>query len=268
MGSSRHRRAACVLLFTTALILTAVGQASAAGRLGSQRDPRTATAPSVQGHAQTTGGREPKLPDYLCAKETKGNLYYQPFSADSGDYIIWECVYTPIFKYWWKMRRVGNEQLDEEFDSVNKWVKFGVEKVWQGIVQSAIGRVDLDGNPSNDNVDSIASFDLRGPSGSPIYRTMDVRLLVAVSKGGGPWSACSDTGWQRAPSGSFFWEVKLQYDGPKCKTARYSAWAAGRFLSVSTGQWVTTDWVKTDPISVVVPPPNGPTEHNGSGGSR
>jgi hypothetical protein len=232
-------------------VVTTAGQAGAIEGSGDEQAEGRTAAPGVPPQAAEPDAAA--LPDYVCAEPYEGLLYYQPVSFNSSDYIIWQCVYTPIFKYWWKMRRIGNQQEDEERGDY-KWLKFGAEHVWQGIVQSGFAVIDVDGNPSNDNLDSVASFDLRGPSGSPINRTLATRLLVAVSKQGGPWKACSDTGWEQAPPNTFFWETVLQYgNGPKCGTGRYSAWAAGRFKSVSTGQWVTTDWVKTDPIAVVVP---------------
>jgi hypothetical protein len=251
---ARHRRSLALLLAMSVVVMTA-GQAASSEAPENEKAARVGTAAEPAVRSQVAQPGAAKLPDFPCEERFLGVFYYQPIAFNTSDYIIWQCVHTPIFKYWWKMKRIGNQKEDEGRGDY-KWLKFGVEGVWQGIVQGGFAVIDVDGNPSNDNLDSVASFDLRGPSGSPIYRTLATRLLVAVSKSGGPWNACSDTGWEQAPPNTFFWESKLQYgNGPKCGTGRYSAWAAGRFKSVSTGQWVTTDWVKTDPIAVVVPPP-------------
>lgn len=253
--SARHRRSIGFLL-AMLVVVTTVGQARASEVPADEQAEGAGTAERVAVRSQVADPDDADIPDYICEERFLGVFYYQPVAFNSSDYIIWQCVYTPVFKYWWKMRRIGNQQEDEERGDY-KWLKFGASGVWQGIVQSGFAVIDVDGDPRNDNLDSVASFDLRGPSGSPIYRTLATRLLVAVSKNGGPWNACSDTGWEQAPPNTFFWETILQYgNGPKCGTGRYSAWAAGRFKSVSTGQWVTTDWVKTDPIAVIVPAPS------------
>jgi hypothetical protein len=114
--------------------------------------------------------------------------------------------------------------------------------------------LDADGVHSNDNLDFVGSFDLRGPHGSPLNRTVAVRLLVLHSAtAGSGYTACSDTGWKQAPtSGSHFF-YELQYgNGPKCGNGYYKLWTAGRFKSVSTGDWVTSPWNKGTPIRLPI----------------
>jgi hypothetical protein len=160
---ARRRRSLGLLLAMLVVVATA-GQAGATGAPGDGQETRAGTAGQGAARPQVAEPENLRLPDYACAERYLGLLYYQPVATNTSDYIIWQCVHTPIFKYWWKIKRIGNQQEDEERGDY-KWLKFGAEGVWQGIVQSGFAVIDVDGNPSNDNLDSVASFDLRGPSG-------------------------------------------------------------------------------------------------------
>jgi hypothetical protein len=123
-----------------------------------------------------------------------------------------------------------------------------------GTANEKLGVLDADGNHSNDNLDFVGSFDLRGPHGSPLNRTIAVRLLVLHSSSAGSgYTACSDTGWKQAPTSGSKAFYELQYgNGPKCGNGCYKLWTAGRFKSVATGDWVTSPWDKGNPIRLPI----------------
>ncbi len=200
-------------------------------------------------------------PIYLCdSQDDVGKTYIEWVSVYGSDYIVWECTYFPTWHmYWWRLADIRNAEEDARafYDS---WKRFVGEEVWAGIVQGAIGEIDADGDWRNNNIDSVATFSLRGPNGSPIYRTLGARIIVGVSRNGGQsWDACSDTGWRTSNPDVSAFSTKLQYpDGPKCGVGHYRTQAAGRFKSVSTGQWVTTGWVYT-PMMFAGPPTTPPT---------
>jgi hypothetical protein len=192
-------------------------------------------------------------PLFLCDSDADvGDFYYEYVAPDTSDYIIWECKKTLYFGYWWQIAAIRN--LEEDAKSFSEeWRKWLQEEVWQGLVDVGLARIDRDGNPSNDNLDSVVSFQLHGPSGSPIFRRLGTRIIVGYSgSSSGPFSACSDTGWKTTSSQVSAFSIKLQYgNGGKCGTGYYRLQGAGEFLSASTGQWVKTGWVYSAPIYMV-----------------
>ncbi|HET8659223.1 MAG TPA: hypothetical protein VFM55_09525 [Micromonosporaceae bacterium] len=183
-----------------------------------------------------------------------GRLWTEWISVASSDYIVWECEKGPYFGYWWRIADIRNAEDDAKAFSEN-WKKFVQDEVYQGLVDIGLGLIDLDGNPSNDNLDSVVSFTLHGPSGSPIFRTLGARILVGYSRySSGPFSACSDTGWLTSNPDVSAFSTKLQYgNGGKCGTGFYRLQGSGRFLSQSTGSWVTMPWVYSSPLYVYGP---------------
>jgi hypothetical protein len=174
---------------------------------------------------------EPKdFPVGLCTERNEGQAQPEFLNPNTSDYVVWRCSqYDSQDLYYWKI---------DDFGTANE--KLGV--------------LDADGNHSNDNLDFVGSFDLRGPHGSPLNRTIAVRLLVLHSSSAGSgYTACSDTGWKQAPTSGSKAFYELQYgNGPKCGNGYYKLWTAGRFKSVATGDWVTSPWDKGNPIRLPI----------------
>lgn len=191
------------------------------------------------------------IPPYIaCNSDSEvGDLYIEYVSLYSSDYIVWECEKGPYFGYWWRIAAIRNGEEDAKAFSKD-WKKFVEEEVYQGLVDIGIGIIDRDGNPTNDNMDSVVAFTLHGPNGSPIYRTLGARIIVGYSPySSGPFSACSDTGWKTSNPDVSAFSTKLQYgNGAKCGTGFYRLQGSGRFLSQSTGSWVTMPWVYSAPL--------------------
>jgi len=195
----------------------------------------------------------PHIP-FCDSEDDIGKRYTELVALDSADYVVWECKKGPYFGYFFQIVDYRNAE-DDAREFSEDWSKFLGGEAWQAIVDAGLGIIDTDGNYANDNIDSTVSFQLHGPSGSPIYRTLGARILVGYSRySSGPFGACSDTGWKTsAPNVSAF-SLKLQYgNGGKCGTGYYRLQGAGEFLSVSTGQWTKTGWVYTDPLYVIGP---------------
>lgn len=234
MGSpSQRRRSAGVLLLAIAFALTVASTPVAA-------------APPI----------EPKdFPVGLCTERNEGQAQPEFLNPNTSDYVVWRCSqYDSQDLYYWKIDDFGtaNEKLGE-LDAMEtlKWVSEGV---FIGLVGEGFGVLDADGVHSNDNLDFVGSFDLRGPHGSPLNRTIAVRLLVLHSSSAGSgYTACSDTGWKQAPTSGSRAFYELQYgNGPKCGNGYYKLWTAGRFKSVATGDWVTSPWDKGNPIRLPI----------------
>lgn len=174
---------------------------------------------------------EPKdFPVGLCTERNEGQAQPEFLNPNTSDYVVWRCSqYDSQDLYYWKI---------DDFGTANE--KLGV--------------LDADGVHSNDNLDFVGSFDLRGPHGSPLNRTIAVRLLVLHSSSAGSgYTACSDTGWKQAPTSGSKAFYELQYgNGPKCGNGYYKLWTAGRFKSVATGDWVTSPWDKGNPIRLPI----------------
>jgi hypothetical protein len=186
-------------------------------------------------------------PYWLC--DSEDDLDNPPIvefiSANSSDYILWECRRGPYFGYYWQITGIGNAEEDA-YEFEENWIKFLFGQVAQGLVDVGIGLIDTDGNPTNDNLDAVVSFTLHGPSGSPIFRTLGARIIVGYSSTGpsGPFTACSDTGWRTSNPDVSAFSTKLQYgNGGKCGSGWYRVQGAGQYKSVATGQWEKTGWV-------------------------
>ena len=230
---SQRRRSAGVLLLAIALALT------------------VASAPLAA--AQPDGTTE--FPIGPCAKQYENNTSIEFVAPNTSDYVVWRCSqYDSEDLYYWKIDDFGNanEKLGE-LDAMEtlRWLRDGV---FIGLIGEGFGVIDADGNHSNDNLDFVGSFDLRGPHGSPLNRTIAVRLLVLHSStAGSGYTACSDTGWNQAPTSGSKAFYELQYgNGPKCGNGYYKLWTAGRFKSVATGDWVTSPWDKGTPIRLPI----------------
>lgn len=170
------------------------------------------------------------FPVGLCTERNEGQAQPEFLNPNTSDYVVWRCSqYDSQDLYYWKI---------DDFGTANE--KLGV--------------LDADGVHSNDNLDFVGSFDLRGPHGSPLNRTIAVRLLVLHSSSAGSgYTACSDTGWKQAPTSGSRAFYELQYgNGPKCGNGYYKLWTAGRFKSVATGDWVTSPWDKGNPIRLPI----------------
>lgn len=170
------------------------------------------------------------FPVGLCTERNEGQAQPEFLNPNTSDYVVWRCSqYDSQDLYYWKI---------DDFGTANE--KLGV--------------LDADGVHSNDNLDFVGSFDLRGPHGSPLNRTIAVRLLVLHSSSAGSgYTACSDTGWKQAPTSGSKAFYELQYgNGPKCGNGYYKLWTAGRFKSVATGDWVTSPWDKGNPIRLPI----------------
>jgi hypothetical protein len=165
MGStSQRRRSAGVVLLAIAFALTVASAPVAA-------------APPI----------EPEdFPLGLCTEKIEGAAQIEPLNPNTSDYVVWRCSqYDSQDLYHWKIDDFGtaNEKLGE-LDAMEtlKWVRDGV---FIGLIGEGFGVLDADGVHSNDNLDFVGSFDLRGPNGSPLNRTIAVRLLVLHSSSAG-----------------------------------------------------------------------------------
>jgi hypothetical protein len=170
------------------------------------------------------------FPPFECKPQYADQTYTQWLNSE---FIKWRCAFGENFRWWWVIQEVGND------DERENWERYAGGAIWQSIVQSAIGE-------SEDHKGLfVGAYELRGPSGSPIERLLAVHLVVQYNSGGA-WHNCSDTGWKQSPRATSQWQYWFdysQYAGPKCGNHTYRVASAGRFLSVSTGQWVTNAWV-------------------------
>jgi hypothetical protein len=179
-------------------------------------------------------------PPYDCSPQWADQTYTQWLNSE---YVKFKCVYGSSFKWWWAIVEAGSDEDRED------WERYVGAAVWQSILQSAIGKA------RNQKGLFVAAYELRGPSGSPISRILAVRMIVEYSSGG-TWHTCSDTGWKQSPRATSQWQYWFdysQYAGPKCGYHTYRVRAAGQFLSVSTGQWVTNAWVYSGNLGLGTP---------------
>jgi hypothetical protein len=172
------------------------------------------------------------FPPRECEPAWADQTYRQDLNSE---YIVWRCAYGSNFKWWWVIQEVGSDEERQD------WERYAGGAVWQSVLQSGIGKA------RNHKGLFVAAYELRTPSGTPIPRIMAVRLLVEYYSAG-TWRTCSDTGWKQSPRATSQWQYWFdysQYPGAKCGYHTYRARAAGRFLSVSTGQFVTNAWVSS-----------------------
>jgi hypothetical protein len=106
---ARHRRSLALLLAMSVVVMTA-GQAASSEAPENEKAARVGTAAEPAVRSQVAQPGAAKLPDFPCEERFLGVFYYQPIAFNTSDYIIWQCVHTPIFKYWWKMKRIGNQK--------------------------------------------------------------------------------------------------------------------------------------------------------------
>jgi hypothetical protein len=205
--------------------------------------PALHLTPAVAAPTSTSeaAGAEPRstsaYPNRACGPQNEGEIYPE-WEPDPGIWLYWECTYGANFAWWWELVGVGLGD-DEDTD----WRRYYQTGVWQSIVQSGAGY------DSSGAGEFVGTYDLRGPSGSPIYRTMAVRLIVKINRSGS-WDLCGDTGWVQAPTTTNKWQHELRYGSktPCNQNGWYRVSAAGRFRSVSTGQWVTNAWVQSGSV--------------------
>jgi hypothetical protein len=179
-------------------------------------------------------------PPFRCGPNFEGDTYRQDFN---DEYIVWRCAYGANFAWWWVIHELGSDE--ERVD----WERYAGASVYQAILQSGIGRV---GGPGL----FVAAYELRTPGGTRMPRILAVRMIIQYQSAGA-WYTCSDTGWKQSPRATPQWEYWHEYGPiygrPKCGEHPNRVKAAGRFLSISTGQWVTNAWTYSRPIGLYSP---------------
>jgi hypothetical protein len=188
-------------------------------------------------------------PPYDCEPQWADQTYTQYFN---DEYIKYRCAFGEHFRWWWVVEEVGSD--DERLD----WERYAGAAVWQAVLQSGIGRgygADDPDDPYDPGVFTVA-YELRTPGGTPMPRLLAVRMIIQYQSAGA-WYTCSDTGWKQSPRATPQWEYWHEYGPiygrPKCGEHPYRVKAAGRFLSISTGQWVTNAWTYSRPIGLYSP---------------
>lgn len=189
------------------------------------------------------------IPIKICSSLNEGDPYRQYLSDGTSDYVDWKCLKTtdpnfPVYHYW---KIVGMGNTDDEMESSEESLgKFWGDQVWQGLVIGGFGVFPAGVHRAHIRVEG--AFQLRYWSGSPLSRDMGVQLVLRRYVNGA-WQTCKDTGWKNASATSqfsyTFWMLISDCNG----TIRLSTRA--HFFKESTQTWWTSDWVRTDPYTII-----------------
>jgi hypothetical protein len=213
---TRHLRVAASVVFAVSLLLATAIQLGPAARLAAAHH-------------------------LSCSDPFEGQTHRQDLG--NGSYVVWRCAFGSNFRWYWAIVQVGNDE-EEDNMSLERFYQAGI---YQVILQAAAGTGTGYGH-------FHANYELRGPSGTPMERVMAVRLLIQYAPvQGAPYTTCGDTGWKQAPVATSKYRYWVKYDSLKCGRGWYRVQTAGRFLSVSTGQWVTHSWVNSGGVAIKPP---------------